>query len=635
MKHFALLATAALTLGLWSCQSEEPLDNGRNNGGETKGEFYARVSLDLPSGTRSGTTDWDGDNSNSDAGFEIGKDAENAVNDVTIIMCTYDPATQLYTKVASNEGSEDATPTGAVNPEFTLTFDIANVQGLAEKQVCLFAFCNLTPEQKANLKSHSDTKAGETVRFTNIITDIVKGEPASDKALDKGVTVWKKGNFMMTNAPATAMNQGRVKESFIADFVNIPTIVMPSEADLKKGTYGSPEKAYPLGTIRVARVVSRFDFRQTTIGGQTEANVYPVYKANVDKIEENRIADVKVLAMAPINIAKEFYALPRVSTTGFNDNSVRVLCGMETNLNYVVSPYADKKTAVADLDNEILGKYYFQGYGHKYGDGTYYDYTTIADLLKNEEDNDENWTATDKTGYHIWRYVTENTFPEITGNDALMYANQKYGISTGVVFKAEITNPKAGSELEKAMTAGKDVYSYNGVIYGDIESLRKFVSTLSHDNKMHQYFVKIFEKKNITEEQLFAKNDKGEFTTEISDISAGQNKLEVNGETKNIFKIYRATKEGSANRYYIYYVYTNRHNDNLQNTIMGQMEFATVRNNVYKLSITNISEFGHTSDPDDDDDPKDPDDPDEDAKVYFRVACRVLPWVVRLNGIEF
>lgn len=66
---------------------------------------------------------------------------------------------------------------------------------------------------------------------------------------------------------------------------------------------------------------------------------------------------------------------------------------------------------------------------------------------------------------------------------------------------------------------------------------------------------------------------------------------------------------------------------------MRAMEFATVRNNVYKLYVEKINQFGHPGNPDDDPDPEDPDDPDESDKVYFKVSVRVLPWVVRVNNI--
>ena len=71
---------------------------------------------------------------------------------------------------------------------------------------------------------------------------------------------------------------------------------------------------------------------------------------------------------------------------------------------------------------------------------------------------------------------------------------------------------------------------------------------------------------------------------------------------------------------------------------MGKMEFAVVRNNVYKLCVDSIKKFGHPdpTDPDPvDPDPVDPNDPDEEGEYYFQVTVKVLPWVVRVNHIEF
>ena len=71
---------------------------------------------------------------------------------------------------------------------------------------------------------------------------------------------------------------------------------------------------------------------------------------------------------------------------------------------------------------------------------------------------------------------------------------------------------------------------------------------------------------------------------------------------------------------------------------MGPMEFAVVRNNVYKLCVDKIAKFGHPN-PDDvdpiDPDPENPEDPDESINYYFTVTVKVLPWVVRVNHIEF
>lgn len=68
---------------------------------------------------------------------------------------------------------------------------------------------------------------------------------------------------------------------------------------------------------------------------------------------------------------------------------------------------------------------------------------------------------------------------------------------------------------------------------------------------------------------------------------------------------------------------------------MFPMEFAVVRNNIYKLAVTNIKRLGHPRISDNDPDPEKPDDPDESGDVYIDVDFQILHWTVRVNNIEF
>ena len=105
----------------------------------------------------------------------------------------------------------------------------------------------------------------------------------------------------------------------------------------------------------------------------------------------------------------------------------------------------------------------------------------------------------------------------------------------------------------------------------------------------------------------------------------------------NGITVYRASDEtdGEGWGYYCYYFYWNRHNDNLKSGKMGEMEFATVRNNVYKLAVTTINGLGHTRIVEYDSNPGTPNRKDEDPLAYIQVQVEVLPWVVRVNDIEF
>ena len=584
LKCFSLLAATAICLGFSSCSSEEP---GINNGGTTdSGErLHAKIQLYLPTGTRSKTEDYN-DPTNSSDGYEIGKTYENNVNNVIVALATYDSDTKKFTPVAVSATS--ATPADDFNessPVYRLNFRQDEIQKAAEKRVYIFAFCNA----EGLINVDQDFSTSDFVDKIMTITSI-----------DNNQGPWKNGNFLMANAPNKA----------------IPYKNLPTETELKRN-YTTPEKALDLGAVDVARVVSRFDFKQTN------DNTYPVYDVNLedkDRVPENAMASVKFLSMAPITIAKEYYLLPRVSDDGTDANWD--LCGTETRNNWVVSPNFATKTT--QFGNEFLNKYLAQSMFTPYDDTSFYKYTDLASF-NGEDDNDENWgdklPEGSKLGYKIWRYVTENTLPAV--------AAQKKGISTGVLFKAEIVNPKAGSTLATAMATKNDIYSFNGVMYGDIVALRKMASQLDDTNTLRQAFVKVFGAEYLETETT----PEGKTIFKVADENLKNCDSEANNNT---FKIYRATLDGQKNaHYYVYYLYRNRHNDNGNPAAMGAMEFGTVRNNIYKLAVTSVSEFGHPSDPKDDPDPEDPHDPDEDPKTYLKVSVRVVPWMVRVNNIEF
>ena len=118
-------------------------------------------------------------------------------------------------------------------------------------------------------------------------------------------------------------------------------------------------------------------------------------------------------------------------------------------------------------------------------------------------------------------------------------------------------------------------------------------------------------------------------------LAQGNDVFKALAVAQNITMYEPENDENTGWGYYCYYFYWNRHNDNKDNGNMGNMEFATVRNNVYKLAVTKLSRLGHPENPDDDPDPNTPDDPDEEENVYMKVEIQVLPWVVRVNDIEF
>ncbi|MCH5178306.1 MAG: Mfa1 fimbrilin C-terminal domain-containing protein [Prevotellaceae bacterium] len=147
----------------------------------------------------------------------------------------------------------------------------------------------------------------------------------------------------------------------------------------------------------------------------------------------------------------------------------------------------------------------------------------------------------------------------------------------------------------------------------------------------------ILNKTDLAEEGKYNKEYQIDFATGDKTNDAEKIQKFMTTAPKSNITVYEPSdeKDGEGLGYYCYYFYWNRHNDNLKSGRMGNMEFATVRNNVYKLAVTKINKFGHPGIPGHDPDPSEPEDPDEEELDYIQVRVEVLPWVVRVNDIEF
>ena len=289
---------------------------------------------------------------------------------------------------------------------------------------------------------------------------------------------------------------------------------------------------------------------------------------------------------ALINQSKAHYMFRRVTAGSEPTATNAVVGGAEVPTNWVVD---------TDWSNKVAGNFDAQ-----LSDPSNWHWTSLASLTTNDNYDGD---------YKIWCYAKENTIP---GVDA-----QKHNVSTGVVFKAELAaGETASAKVKEAMAAEERIYVFNNVLYGawsDVEAAAKAG----------------------TDPTLQAAYNQAAAT-----IAADKTEPAGADAAAAGFTGY-SPKDG---KYYVYYYYWNRHNDNLNNNEMDVMEFAVVRNNVYKLAVDKISRFGHPTppdpsnpdpDPEPDPDPVDPDDPDESVNYYFNVTVKVLPWTVRINNIEF
>ena len=288
---------------------------------------------------------------------------------------------------------------------------------------------------------------------------------------------------------------------------------------------------------------------------------------------------------ALINQSKAHYMFRRVTAGSEPTATNAVVGGAEVPTNWVVD---------TDWSNKVAGNFDAQ-----LSDPSNWHWTSLASLTTNDNYDGD---------YKIWCYAKENTIPGTTA--------QKHNVSTGVVFKGELAAGETASDAVKtAMAAGERIYVFNNVLYGawsDVEAAAKAGTDPTLQAAYNQAATGVAADAEPTGAAAAAAGFTG-----------------------------YSPKNGT---YYVYYYYWNRHNDNLDPYNMGVMEFAVVRNNVYKLAVDKISRFGHPTppdpsnpdpDPEPDPDPVDPDDPDESVNYYFNVTVKVLPWTVRINNIEF
>lgn len=548
MKRWSYLFMAMGIATAFSACSDE-VDLSANNGGgteESTSQVFMQFNLELPAVSRS-TTQTEG---GSDAGVEIGKDYENQVSEVLVVITDATEGT-TYNKFIAKSTVTNLIPTGN-NTTYVVPFNTNALVNYVGDPVNIYVYCNPTTALK------------------NATTINVDATYALTSATD--ATIWTNNKFLMSNA------DDNYKQT------------LPDNLD----NYKVESNPYNLGTINVERAAARFDYKSSD-----EDETYTL----MEDEDGNPEVTVTLTDMALVNLSKEFYYLRRVSADGKRENAT--IGGTEvggTSANYVVDTDADWKSSYSSGSES---DHFYYTYQPNDAGASTYDWDKIADVTgaSGTADTDNSWNTDGTKGdYKIWRYATENTIPKGT-DDGL----QKKGITTGVAFKGEIQG--ATEDMKTLLNGTNTVYVFDNILWGTWDNVKTAAEAKESDKT----------------------------TLSNPSLSAAYNEATKEGYTdaKAVAAGFTIFKPNANKKYEVLYYYWNRHNDNNNNGSMGPMEFAVVRNNVYKLSVTGVDKFGHPTDPDDDPDPENPEDPDEEDDVYFKVAVEVLPWVVRINDIKF
>ena len=507
------LASAIALLAAGAC-SNEMLDTNKNQGGllstgDGSGGVYMTVDFQMPSGqsgTRSATTDpSENGSSASDAGTEIGSDAENYVSSALIVIASSEEKVDATGNIQLNEygfivagevpGNRiktfTTTESGNSNKQYRAIaqlqkenlneiyslYSSTDSQGNVSynlPEMYVFVFCNPT-------KDLLDVFNGENTQFgsaswLNATCEVTQNV---DLTLNKNVGIWSSNSFLMNNVNLTK----RELPKHLLDWEYYSSVNNPfqlSGANAVQGVENPVDNSrtdeHPnRGSVLVERSVARFDFRD---GSGNNNNTYQVlYNTNEqgDVTEAQPVVDIQILKMCLVNMCNNFYYLPRVSKNGLADGSDFRYCGAElpwvrtgntySDGNYVVGPYASVfggEQPVTTNFTDYMNFPFFEDNGsfnNEAMSSSRWDVVKVEDVIKNGTDDNYTGSGHGPGDYKVWRYVTENVIP-------VNQSKQVNGISTGVVFKGQLKgNPKVGD--------GVTTYYEESWEKGNLENLSK------------------------------------------------------------------------------------------------------------------------------------------------------------------
>ncbi|MDE6559604.1 MAG: hypothetical protein K2K29_06935, partial [Muribaculaceae bacterium] len=321
-----LWTLAALPL-LAACSTDDPVNTGgASSGDDIRDGVYMTVNINpngKPGGTRSQTN---GDNS-SDAGVEIGTEAENNVKSVLIVLA--DPNTNGYIASSLIKASDanrplvDMTVSGdkvyQAHAKFSKT-SMSAYYGLypdaTERAVNVFVYCN--PLQQ--LQDQFEVLEPENTEWVNwSYTSPANSTTAPLSAL------WSAENgFVMTNVrmskrllPANMDDWSFYSnESSPFDLSGINNPGLLTEVDNSADNGG--------GTIDVHRMAARFDFRDGSQMNVEHGNGAPGQPFTYNTILDNNelpVVQTEIVNMSLVNLLNSQYYLGRVSGNGLPTSS--------------------------------------------------------------------------------------------------------------------------------------------------------------------------------------------------------------------------------------------------------------------------------------------------------------------------
>ena len=222
MKRWSYLFMAmGIAMAFSACSDEIDLSaNNEESTEESTSQVFMQFNLELPAVSRSTTQIGGG----SDAGVEIGKDYENQVSEVLVVITD---ATD--DKFITGSTVTNLIPTGS-NTTYVVPFNTNKLVNYVGKPVNIYVYCNPTSELKKGLESEDGIDVNATYTLTSATDETIW-------SITDGDNNTKNGHFLMTNA------DNNYKRTLPANLDN----------------YKVESNPFDLETIKVERAAARFD----------------------------------------------------------------------------------------------------------------------------------------------------------------------------------------------------------------------------------------------------------------------------------------------------------------------------------------------------------------------------------------
>ena len=364
--------------------------------------------------------------------------------------------------------------------------------------------------------------------------------------------------------------------------------LMSSEGDASLSLELNPMSAPATAKVDVERMAARIDYKPV---GSIECN--------------DKTGSVEIHGAAIVNdYTAGSYLLKRVAPSVGGDVTYLGDEVAGTDANFVIDPKTDGSKTAAD-----------------YADGTYY--PNIID------------TQTDYADPNVWAsFVTSGTNLTIEGEtwNRIGYTMENTSktdadiekTNTGVVFKAQFApaakTVKGNYDYDKPST----FFSYRGVLYASMEDVMKafygeevfngfdseigkcttwddvqaFINAKLNSLDPSGYYKYLNDK--VAGKGTFPENAKGLTWSEYMSAECGYSSttaddkttvtLDQNSKTTRVaLRPYGVSTYNDATCYYTWWV---KHSNDGDDTKTGPMEYAIVRNNIYKLTVTSVAGLG-------------------------------------------